>query len=110
MPLSRRRRVATVTLAFFIVEWLLFEFVRAPYSPPHDMRTLLGREKYAVIGFMAAMALVWLLYVLRDACWPLPTARESLSFACLACALAAVMSLIICYPPWPVTPIELLLK
>lgn len=48
MVLTPQWRIVVVagTLLIAFVEWLLFELIRTPYGPPHDMLTLLGQEKY----------------------------------------------------------------
>src|SRR5947208_3014103 len=105
MRLSRRGRLVTVTMAVAVVEWVLFELIRIPYRPPHDMLTLLGQEKYSVVGFMGMLAVGWTLYVLFDGLWPLPTVQDGLAFGALLSVVAVVVAAIVIYPPWPVTPL-----
>ncbi|MGL4550690.1 MAG: hypothetical protein ACRC33_05845 [Gemmataceae bacterium] len=89
---------------------MLFEIARIPYSPPSHMLTLLGEEKPWVFAFMVVIAAGWSLYVLSDGLHPLPAAREVLAFAALLSVLAAAGAAVVCYPLWPVTPLDLLCK
>lgn len=96
------------TIAIALAEWLLFELLRAPYRPPEDMRTLLGREKYSVPYLMAALGIVWtvvsiwLLVSLR------PTLRNLLAYMTLLAVLLSLFVYVARNPSWPVTPPELL--
>lgn len=110
MRLSRRGRIVVITFAFFVVEWLLFELVRLPYRPPHDMRTFLGQEKDLVPGLMGTIAVGWLLYVVCDGLRPLPAVRDAIAFAAMFCVLLVVAATVVFYPPWPVTPFNLLFQ
>jgi hypothetical protein len=110
MQLSRCGRIVTVTLAVALVQWLLFELIRIPYRPPHDMLTFLGQEKYSVIGFMGVVTVGWVLYVLIDGLWPLPALHDVLKFGTLLSILVTITAAIVIYPPWPVTPLYLLFK
>ena len=107
---SRRVRISTATAGVAVVEWLLFELVRIPYSPPYDMLTALGREKYAVHAVMGVIAAGWSLYVTCDGLRTLPAPRDGLAFAALLCGLAGAFAAVALYPPWPVTPLDLLFK
>jgi hypothetical protein len=110
MRLASHRRIVAATLVFFVVEWLLFELVRIPYNPPRDMLTFLGQEKYTVLAVMGFLALGWTAYVLWDGVGSRPTSREALAFACLLIALTAAAAIVICYPLWTVTPLDLLFE
>jgi hypothetical protein len=97
-------------LVVAVVEWLLFELIRIPYRPPQDMKTLLGQEKYSVVVFMEILALGWTVYVLLDGRSPLPRVRDGLAFAALLSVVAAVVAAIVIYPPWPVTPLDMVFR
>lgn len=44
-----------------LLAWLLFEFQRMPYRPPHDMSTFLGKgEREAVWMLIVLVMVVWL--------------------------------------------------
>ena len=111
VKLSRRVRVAGVTVGAAAVEWLLFELLRVPKAPgnPNSL-TLLGQEKYAVVNVMLLIAAGWLLYVFCDGLWPRPTVREVVGFAALVCAVAVALALAVIAPPWPVVRLELIFK
>lgn len=109
MQPSRRSGVVISTVAFFVVEWLLFELIRIPYHPPDMMLTFLGQEKYWVIGFMGLIAIGWWLYVVWVVLSRLPSLKDAIAFLCLITVLTAVAAAIVLYPPWPVTPFNLLI-
>lgn len=96
------------TIAIGLVEWLLFELLRAPYRPPVDMRTLLGTEKYSLPYLMAFVGAVWtvasigLLIVYRF------TLRNLLTFMTIVAVLLSLFVYAAKNPSWPVTPPELL--
>jgi uncharacterized membrane protein HdeD (DUF308 family) len=96
------------TIAIALMEWSLFELLRAPYRPPEDMRTLLGTEKYslpyviAMVGIAWAVVSIWLLVTSR------PTLRDLLAFMTLIALLLSLFTFVLKTPPWPVTPPELL--
>jgi hypothetical protein len=96
------------TIAIALVEWQLFELLRAPYRPPEDMRTLLGTEKYSLpyvmtmIGIVWAVVSIWLLVTSR------PTLRDLLASMTLIAVLLSLFVSVLNNPPWPVTPPELL--
>lgn len=105
-----RRVITIVTIAVFVVEWLLFELIRIPYRPPEDMRTLLGVEKYGVAYFMALLAIVWLcLAVFCMACFRFP-GKDYNRYGRLLAVLIVVLALVVLWPPWTVTPFELIWK
>ena len=108
-PLPRKLFAATVC-GFAFVEWFLFELLRAPYRPPHDMTTFLGTEKYGVMAVMIILAvcgfgLVWS-WAVRST-W---TRRDVITLAVLVTVLIGAGSVVIIAPRWPVTPFHLFLK
>lgn len=104
-----RKGMVIATIVVVVVEWLLLELVRIPYSPPRDMLTLLGQEKYAVFGFMFFLFAMWLTFVILV--WPLAfvTRRNSISFVALLAGLAVLLGTIVAFPLWTVTPWNLIL-
>src|SRR5262245_15091713 len=79
MEKLRTSRIMITTIVVAIIEFLLFELIRAPFRPPYDMSTLLGRqEQYIVIGFMGLLAVAWAIYVLAKFFKPLPTIPKPL--------------------------------
>ncbi len=104
------------TIPFFVstlvaaVEWLLFELIRAPYRPPVDMTTLLGTEKYTVATLMAAIFIVGLLAIVFAIGLSGLTRRGYSVFAIWLICLAFGIGIVIFYPPWPVTPADLIWK
>ena len=103
----RRIGVVAGTLLIAFVEWLLFELIRTPYRPPHDMRTLLGQEKYGVVGFMGVLFTIWVATTLCLALSSRFTLRDYLAFTALLGVLLAVGRYLVGNPPWPVTPLDL---
>lgn len=105
-----RKRVSATLCGLALVEWVLFELVRAPYRPPQDMTTFLGAEKYGVIAVMLVLAvfgfglLLW--WAVRSA-W---TSRDIAAVAFLATGLLVAGSIVVIAPTWPVTPFRLLLR
>ena len=112
MTRTRYRRIGIVagTLLIAFVEWLLFELIRTPYRPPNDMATLLGQEKYGVVGFMGVIQAVWIGTVLWLALSSRFTIRDYLAFTALLGVLLAVGGYLVRNPPWPVSPLDLILK
>ena len=105
-----RKRVAATLCGLVLVEWLLFELLRAPYRPPHDMTTFLGTEKYAVIAFMSVLAVLGfglLLWWAASSTW---TRRDVTVLTILATVLLVAGSAVVIAPRWPVTPFHLLLR
>lgn len=103
------KKLVVLTCIVALVEWGLFELARMPYRPPADMRTFLGREKYAVFLFMGATALVGgglILYFLATSTLLI---RDYLFFTALIGVLLMLARMIVWSPPWSVTPLELLL-
>jgi hypothetical protein len=47
------------TVAVVVSEWLMFELLRLPYRPPHDMTSFLGQEKFNILLLMCCVAAVW---------------------------------------------------
>lgn len=69
---ARRNAKAGLSIAVIlgaILLWGLFELQRLPYSPPHDMRTLLGGSEVlalrVVIGGLAAPWLAGVIWLIR---------------------------------------------
>lgn len=88
---------------FLLLEWLLFELLRMPYMPPQDMTTLLGREKYTVIGIMGAIVFVMIIVMLLlRRLYPAQKARWAYSLMLLAMIIA--MTAAIVAPPWAISP------
>ena len=106
------RRIAVVggTLLIAFLEWLLFELIRTPYRPPHDMLTLLGQEKYGVAGFMGLLFAIWLTMMLYFALSSRFTVRDYLGFMGLLGVLLAIGGYLVGNPLRPVTPFDLLWK
>lgn len=109
---SWRLRIGIIAWTLFtaVAEWLLFELIRTPYHPPYDMLTLLGQEKYAVVGFMAVLLVVWVATMLGLALSRRLTLRDYLAFFALLSVLLAIGGHLVRNPSWPVTPFELLWK
>jgi hypothetical protein len=59
---------------------------------------------------MEILALGWTLYVLLDGLSPLPRVRDGLAFVALLSVVAVVVAAIVIYPPWPVTPLDLVFR
>jgi hypothetical protein len=106
----QRKLVVTVTVGFFVSEWLLFELIRLPYRPPNDMTTFLGVEKYAVMNFMVAMILPWAGMVGYCLVGRSFTYLDFAVFVGLVFALVICVGLAFIYPPWVVSPWELTLE
>lgn len=106
MEPSRRSILVAITLLFACAEWLLFEIVRTPYRPPVDMRTFLGREKYDVLRFMGALGAGWLVLLIAISYFRRGTWRDFVVLALVVGTIAAAATLVVCVPPWYVTPLE----
>lgn len=106
----RRSGIVAGTLLIAFVEWLSFELIRTPYRPPHDMATLLGHEKYAVVGFMGVLFAVWVGTTVCLALSSRFTLRDLLAFTALLGVLLAVGGYLVGNPLWPVTPLERIWK
>ena len=98
--------LGTVCVAF--IEWLLFELLRTPYAPPRDMLTLLGQEKYQVVGFMIFVGFVWIMISI----WLLFTSRLTLrqyfGFIALIAILLSGFLFILRNPNRPITPWDMM--
>lgn len=107
---KRHRSVAVYVLTFFfaVIEWLMFELIRMPYRPPNDMLTFLGTEKYGVVILMVMVGLAWLAFVSYRVCHRVFNGRECLEFFAFTTVLASLLSYVVFFPSWPVTPFELL--
>ncbi|MBX3438273.1 MAG: hypothetical protein KF861_12335 [Planctomycetaceae bacterium] len=110
--MTRRLRYgfAIITIVFTVVEWLLFELVRIPYCPPHDMLTLFGTEKFLIWFLMGVLLAKWLLF---GACIALSfswTRHDVRDFGVLLLWLISVSAAIVLHPLWPVTPLNLLFQ
>ena len=86
----------------------MFELLRTPYSPPADMLTLLGTEKYAVVGIMAFVAGIWLVGAIAILTTSKFSIRELMSFVALLCIIMSFYLFIIKNPMRYVTPWELM--
>lgn len=93
-----------------LVEWVLFELVRAPYRPPHDMLTFLGTEKYIVMALMLGLAVCGVAALSWWATRYIWTRWDAISAVVLIGVLLVLGTRVILYPSWPVTPWQLLLK
>ena len=105
-----RKRVAATLCGLAFLEWVLFELLRAPYRPPHDMTTFLGTEKYAVIAFMSVLAVLGfglLFWWAVSSTW---TRRDVSTLALLMAVLIVAALFVIFAPRWPVTPFDLILR
>ena len=91
-----------------VTEWLLFELLRTPYRPPHDMLTALGTEKYAVITVMGLIASLWAAALVLTVLLRRYSSRDLLHFAILLVAISAAAAYIVRHPHRSVTPWELL--
>lgn len=105
-----RKRVAATLSGLVFVEWLLFELLRAPYRPPHDMTTFLGTEKFGVIGFMVLLAVVGLGLLLWWSVRSTWTSRDVAVIAILMAVVTVAVSVVVIAPRWPVTPFHLILR
>ena len=105
-----RKRVAAALCGLVVVEWVLFELLRAPYRPPHDMTTFLGTEKYGVIAFMLVLAVCGLGLLLWWALSSTWTRRDATVIVILATVLTVAVLAAVIAPRWPVTPFHLILR
>jgi hypothetical protein len=108
MPMTRMRVAAIAVFLLVLLEWALFELVRMPYNPPRDMLTFLGQEKY---GVMMLMGFLGISGSGALACWMLTsnlTRQDYVRLTILLGILMASFGLVALFPPWPVTPFELL--
>lgn len=108
-PVPLNRVVVTI-VALWIMEWLLFELLRAPYRPPHDMTTFLGREKYAVMAFMLALALGGFGLLVKWAASSTWTRRDVAVISLVLMFLMGAGIYVVICPGWPVTPLQWILK
>ena len=95
-----RKRVAAALCSLVAVEWILFEFLRAPYRPPQDMTTFLGTEKYAVIGLRFSLAVIGCALLSR---WTVRfswTSRDVTVLALAASVLMVATSTVVIAPSW----------
>lgn len=104
------KRFATAICGLVVMEWALFELLRAPYRPPQDMTTLLGSEKYGVILFMAGLAICGFGYVSWAATRSVWTRRSLAMAGLLLSALAGAGVYVAFCPSWPVTPMHWILR
>ncbi len=96
------------TIAVALAEWLMFELLRTPYGPPHDMGTFLGTEKYGLVAFMTFVGVAWAICVLLIVATTKFTIRDLLAFITLVAAILALVQYAVRHPHRPVTPWELL--
>lgn len=107
VPLNR---VVVTIVALGLVEWLLFELLRAPFRPPHDMTTFLGREKYAVMAFMLALALGGFGLLVKWAASSIWTRRDVAVISLVLMFLMGAGIYVVICPGWPVTSLQWILK
>ena len=105
-----RKRIAATLSGLVVIEWVLFELLRAPYRPPEDMTTFLGTEKYGVIAFMLVLAVCGLVLLLWWGLRSTWTRRDATVIVILATALTLAVSAVVVAPRWPVTPFRLILR
>ncbi len=98
--------IGTVSVA--LIEWLLFELLRTPYAPPRDMLTLLGQEKYQVVGFMWFLGAVWIAIAIWLLLTSRLTLRQYLSFTAMIALLLACFLFILRNPIRAVTPWDMM--
>ncbi len=100
--------VVCITVCWGFFEWLLWELRRAPYLPPHDMRTFLGRDRDAVFGFMFGAFLVWI-FVVSPICLSSEFSRKDyFYFGLLLALMGSIIGYLVRFPWWPVTPWNLM--
>lgn len=108
-PLPRYRFMAGI-VCICLLEWLLFELLRAPYRPPRDMTTFLGTEKYPVFFFMALLAvisLLWGAWFIFRRTW---TRQDVTGVTALIALILLLGACAVFAPRWPVTPWHLILQ
>jgi Na+/H+-dicarboxylate symporter len=107
--LPRKRIVATLCGLGF-AEWVLFELLRTPYRPPHDMLTFLGTEKYGVIMLMVGMLILGAGLVGWWAVRSVWTAKDMTVVVTVLAVLLGAGVFVFFHPGRPVTPFNLLLR
>ncbi|SFI81486.1 hypothetical protein SAMN05421753_112188 [Planctomicrobium piriforme] len=105
-----RKRIAKLLCSIAFMQWLLFELIRIPYRPPEDMLTLLGTEKYGLIGLMVCLAAVGFLLILFWSVQSIWTKRDVVFVSTLVLILLGSGLIIVLYPAWPVTPFNWILR
>ena len=98
--------VGTAFVAF--LEWLLFELLRTPYAPPRDMLTLLGQEKYQVVGFMGFVGVVWIIISIWLLFSSRLTLRQYFGYLALIAVLLSGFLFILRNPNRPITPWDMM--
>ena len=101
---SPARWLTIGTLFVAIAEWLMFELLRTPYEPPHDMMTFLGQEKYSLVAPMALFLIGWLVVVAVTLLRAKLTLKHHLFFIVLVALILAFFFYILENPRRPVTP------
>jgi hypothetical protein len=106
-----RKRFAITVFAVSLMEWVLFELLRAPYRPPDDMLTFLGGpEKSAVMALMLLLATVGagiLSWWAARSVW----SKSDLRLVVFEISIiASVLGFAVFCPPWSVTPFRLLFQ
>lgn len=96
------------TPAFAFVEWLMFELLRTPYRPPHDMLTVLGTEKYGLVAYMIAIGLVWVGAVAVTIAMKAMKWLDYFAFVVVVVMILALIQYIVRNPGRLVTPWDLL--
>jgi len=109
-PAVPRKRIVATLCGLAFAEWVLFELLRTPYRPPHDMLTFLGQEKYGVIMLMLGMLVLGAGLVVWWATRSVWTAKDITIVASLLALLTGAGVFVLFHPGRPVTPFNLLLK
>ena len=104
------RGFAAITCGLALIEWLLFELMRAPYRPPDDMTTFLGTEKYGVLALMFGLAGVGLALLSWWAARSTWTKQDIVGIVLIVTALTGAITYVVVNPLWPVTPLEWVLR
>jgi hypothetical protein len=94
--------------AVAFAEWLMFELLRTPYRPPHDMLTFLGTEKYGLVALMVCIGILWIGGAAITFTTRVMVLRDYLVFIAVLAAILALIHYIVRNPGRPVTPWDLL--
>ena len=96
------------TPANAFAEWLMYELLRTPYRPPHDMLTFLGTEKFPLAAFMIGLGVVWSGVVAITFATKTLNLRDHFVFVAILAVILAFVQYIVRNPGRSVTPWELL--
>lgn len=96
------------TISVALIEWLLFELLRTPYAPPRDMLTLLGQEKYQIVGFMWLLGVAWILISIWLLVTSRLTIRQYFAFTAMIAFLLSIFVFILRNPIREVTPWDMM--